>query len=236
MDISFETNIREWTAWMTDLERNQLPFATALALTNTANGLREYHRDLLPIIFDRPTRFTMNSLRVTPATKASPVASVWFKDSARAQSHYLLPQVEGGGRPLKRFEKWLVNRGLMSASERAVPAKGLRLDAYGNISAGTITQILSQLAASPDAHQWETARSRKRAGPQRARYFVPRQPGLPRGVWRRQGKKLEPVLIFVSTVSYQARYHFFDLSNAYANAHFPRNFADAMARAIATAR
>jgi hypothetical protein len=235
MDLSFESNIREWTAALTDLERNQIPFTTALALTQTAKGLQEYHRDLLPIIFDRPTRFTMNSLRVTPATKAIPVASVWFKDSTRAQSHYLLPQVEGGGRPLKRFEKWLVNRGLMSAGERAVPAKGLRLDAYGNISAGTITQILSQLAISPDAHQWETARSRKRAGARRARYFLPKN-GLPRGVWRQMGKRLEPVLIFVSTVNYQSRYRFFDLSNDYANAHFPRNFVDAMARAVATTR
>jgi hypothetical protein len=235
MDISFESNIREWTAWMTEMERNQLPFAMVLALTNTAKGLKDHHEELLPIIFDRPTRFTMNSLRSTPATKASPVASVWFKDSTRSHSHYLLPQVEGGGRPQKRFEKWLINRGMMNSTERAVPAKGLRLDAYGNISAGTITQILSQLAASPDAHQWETARSRKRAGAQRARYFVPKN-GLPRGVWRRRGKKLEPVLIFVSTVSYQARYRFFDLSNEYVNAHFPRNFVDAMARATATAR
>lgn len=235
MDLSFESNIREWTTWMTDVERNQIPFATASALTRTAKELQEHHRSLLPIIFDRPTRFTMNSLRVTPATKAQPIASVWFKDSSRSHSHYLLPQVEGGGRPLKRFEKWLVNRGLMSASERAVPAKGLKLNAYGNISQGTIVQILSQLAISPDAHQWETARSRKRAGPQRARYFVPKN-GLPRGVWRRRGKKLEPVLIFVSGVGYQVRYRFFDISNDFANANFPRNFADALGRALATAR
>ena len=236
-DISFESNLRAWTASMNAVEREQVPFATVMALTWTGQDVKQEHVRLLPLVFDRPTRFTMNSLQLTPATKHSPVARVWFKYSSRHRGHYLLPQVQGGGRPHKRFEYWLIQRGLMLSDEFAVPAQGLKLDAFGNISSGAIVQILSQLAASPDATQWETKRSKRRAGVSRARYFVP-QPGssLPRGVWSRLGKRVEPVLIFVKTARYAVRYRFFDISRRTAEARMPVNFDAAMKRALATAR
>jgi hypothetical protein len=235
MDISFESNIRQWSAAMTSFEREQVPFATALALTNTAKDMRTYHQSLMPVIFDRPTRFTVNSLYYLSARKSDAVATagIYFKDSSRFRRHYLMPQVEGGSRPIKRFERWLIGRRIMRAGEFAVPAKGLKLDAYGNVPNGIITQILSQLQASPDAHQWETERSRKRAGKKRARYFVP-QRGLPRGIYRRSGNVVEPVFVFVGGVNYKVRYRFYDLSRDYAAQHFPKNFADAMERAWRT--
>lgn len=79
MDISFETDIAAWSRSMTRLQREQVPFATALALSRTASEVKAAHRQMLPTIFDRPTRFTLNALMASPATKARPVASVWFK-------------------------------------------------------------------------------------------------------------------------------------------------------------
>lgn len=227
MEFQFQSNIAEWTKNLEDIYRRQIPFATAQALNDTVEDLRDYHRMVLPVIFDRPTRYTLNSLRVLKAsTRRELVAGIYFKESNRSGKHYLLPQVDGGSRPHKPFERWLIQRGIMASNEYAVPASGLKLNAYGNVSAGVITSILSQLYASPDAHQWETKRSRKRAGPSRNRYFVP-QPGssLRRGIWRRKGKKvIEPVFVFVSTVTYQARYQFFDISAERARMSFPLHF------------
>jgi len=227
MEFQFQSNIAEWTKNLEDIYRRQIPFATAQALNDTVEDLREHHRMILPVIFDRPTRYTLNSLRVLKAsTRRDLVAGIYFKESNRSGKHYLMPQVDGGGRPHKQFERWLIQRGIMASNEYAVPASGLKLDAYGNVSGSVITSILSQLYASPDAHQWETARSRKRAGPSRNRYFVP-QPGssLRRGIWRRKGKKtIEPVFVFVSAVAYQARYPFFDISMERARIYFPMNF------------
>ncbi|RVD65258.1 hypothetical protein [Mesorhizobium sp. M7A.F.Ca.ET.027.03.2.1] len=235
--ISLESNI---AAWKDGLDRfaGQVPFATAKALTATANEVRADHRDLLPLLFDRPTPYTLNSLQVTPATKQHLNAIVGFRDSPRSRQHYLMPQVEGGSRPHKGFEKWLIGNGVMSSSEYAVPASGLRLNAYGNVSPGVITQILSQLAASPDAMQWETSRSRKRAGSTRSRYFIPKPGGaLRRGIWRRSGKgKIEPLFLFVSSVGYSVKYNFFDLSQRIAERSFPRQFEAALAQAVRTAR
>lgn len=226
MDISFEHDIEQWTRSLRSDVAWVVPYAAAAALSRTASRVKEHHRQMLPIIFDRPTRYTLNGLQVTPATARNLVASVWFKDSPRSRQHYLVPQVEGGSRPHKRFEYWLIQKGIMQPHEFAVPASGLKLNAYGNMSPGTITQILSQLQASPDAMQRETARSRKRKGAARNRYFVP-QPGsrLRRGIWRRVGKsRIEPVLIFVSSVTYAKRYHFHQLSMQEADRVFPEEF------------
>lgn len=239
MEVSVLSNIDQWTANLEDIYRRQVPFATAQALNATVEDLRDYHQSIMPTIFDRPTRYTLNSLRIHKAsTRRDLVAGIYFKDQARRRQHYLVPQVEGGTRALKPFEYWLVQRGIMRSGEYAVPASGLKLDGYGNVPSGTITMILSQLAAGPDAFQWETARSRKRAGSSRSRYFVP-QPGssLRRGIWRRKGQRsIEPVFIFVSAPAYQKRYPFYQLSQQKAAELLPMHFTRFMEAGIADQR
>lgn len=233
VDISFERNIREWTASLERDRQQHVPRAIAMALNQTAWEAREEHYRLLPTIFDRPTRFTMRSLYFTRTRPGAndQVVTVGFKDSNRFSRHYLLPNVEGGSRPHKRFEYWLIQRGIMRSDEFAVPARGVRLDASGNLPGSIMTQILSQLAASPDAGQWETVRSRAGAGAKRARYFAPRQ-GLPRGIWRRQGKAVSPVLMFVGSPSYSPRYRFDEITRAVAEMRFPLHLDEALQRLI----
>lgn len=238
MDISLESNLAEWTKDLREHQREHVPFATALALTWTANDMKAEHARLLPLVFDRPTRFTMNSLQATPATKQRQRSSVFFKEDNRQKygKHYLMPQVQGGSRPHKRFEYWLIKKGIMDSDEYAVPARGVKLDAFGNISPGTIVQILSQLEAGPDATQWQTKRSKKRAGSKRIVYFTPPPgSGWKRGIFRRDGRRIEPVLLFLKNVRYEVRYQFFDVSRQVAEARLPQNFRDALARALASA-
>jgi hypothetical protein len=234
-EISFQSNVEQWKR---DLDVNvakQVPFATSLALNKTAVEVKEHHLSMLPMIFDRPTRYTLNSLQAQMSNKQNLRALVYFR-GRNPGNHYLMPQVEGGGRPHKRFEYWLIQRGLMASNEYAVPASGMSLDAYGNIRPGVITMILSQLAAGPDPFQWETAKSRARAKTTRVRYFVPpRGSNLRRGVWKRTGKhSIQPVLIFVSGVAYEKRYRFAEISRTVAEMRFPINFQGAMSAAILT--
>jgi len=234
MELSVVTNVEAWTANLEDIYRRQIPFATARALNETVEDLRNYHRTILPTVFDRPTRYTLNSLRMLKAASNRLHAGIFFKEQYRDGSHYLTPHVEGGKRRHKRFEYWLIQRGIMQSGEYAVPASGLKLDSFGNVPAGIVQMILSQLAAGPDPFQWETARSRKRAGETRVRYFVP-EPGsrLRRGIWRRKSKtRVEPVFIFVSDVTYQKRYQFYELSRWRAEMNFPVYFESAMRAGI----
>jgi len=191
--------------------------AVAIALTRTAQDVRRAEVDEMKRVFDRPTRFTLNSLFLDRATPQRLHAVVWLKESWPSKGqHYLRPQIHGGGRPVKRFEKLLQDKGLLPPGMYAVPAGGARLDAYGNMSRGQLTQILSQLGAYQETgsqhNRTGSTRSRrtvKRAG----QYFVAR-PGngrLPLGVWHKQGGTVKPVLLFVKAPRYEKRFRFYEV-------------------------
>lgn len=243
----------------------QLPFATALALTRTAQDVKRAEEAAIRTAFDRPTPYTMRSVFMRPATKQRLEAVVWLKDERATEgtpaTAYLGPQVYGGERGLKRFERSLVKVGHMKYGDRAVPAAAARLDSYGNMSRGQIVQILSQLKANTlagyDANATNSRRSRaKRVVEQ---YFVSGGPGsrrttfgsqrfgrgtarqhLPAGVWvRRQtswGTAVKPVLLFVSAAQYRQRLDFFGVAKRVVDATFPGHFARAADQALRTAR
>lgn len=240
--------------------QSQIPFATALGLTTTIKDVQgEEYREMRKV-FHSPTPYTMRSLFVKPATKARLEASTWLKDGNRPQ-HYLLPQIEGGSRPLKRFEQRLVMNGYMRHDQRAVPAAGAKLDAYGNMSKGQIVQILSQLrtAVAQGDYSNATNSKRSRAKRQAVAYFVSHGKGsrrfgfqgsrgrglmyeqhLPAGVWARYqfawGSAVKPVLLFVSKASYSRRFDFFGVAERTINIRLPINMGNAVVRALGTAR
>lgn len=94
--------------------------------------------DEMQRVFDRPTRYTLNSLQSSSSKGNELTAHVWFKDPDRMRKHYLLPQVEGGPRRLKGFERALDDK-------MFIPGRGARMDKHGNVSAGQIRQLLSVL-------------------------------------------------------------------------------------------
>lgn len=121
----------------------------ATALTRSAvEGKAVALRELLAAI-DRPTPYTQRSLYMRGATANRLQAEVGFKDdlagSGTPATKYLLPNVEGTPRHIKRFELALQHAGAMPKGWHSVPAAGARLDEYGNISRGQIAQILSQV-------------------------------------------------------------------------------------------
>lgn len=237
LSLSLEGTLKEFEQQLDALERDLLPEATADALSWTAAQVRDDLKDMLPSIFDRPARYTLGSLMMEPANPQHLVSTVRFKDSARHHEHYLWPQVRGGGRPLKRFEQLLIQRGIMRPGEYAVPGKRAPLDGSGNIRGSLIVQILSQMGAMHDRYANETKRSRKRAGPGRTRYFVP-GPGkwerLPRGIWTEVTKSSAPlpIIMFVKRPTYQVRFRFHEIAGQLAAEVFPSKFDRALARAV----
>lgn len=131
-----------------NLERtrvDQIPFATAKALNDTAKMVRERTVETMRSVFDRPTPFTLNSFQIRPATKTNLTARVEFKHERLS---YMRTQVEGGTRRPKRSESALQKKGIMRAGQYWVPGQGARLNQYGNISGGQIVQLLSVLQAA----------------------------------------------------------------------------------------
>lgn len=173
---------------------------------------------------DRPTPFTLNSLSVVkPATVSDPSAVLDFKASGtgRPAASYLRWQVQGGERRLKAFEVMLRSIGVLPGGYFAVPGRGAKFDAFGNIERGQITAILSYFRAFPEEGRGfkmnSTAATRKRmAKGTRSklgyRYFVGR-PGDgrgPLGIYQSVRiaagvRELLPVFIFVQWARYEPR-------------------------------
>jgi len=236
--LSVQGDLSKAIKKLNDLERRQIPFATAKALTRTAQAVQKDLRSEMRRVFDRPTRYTLNSLRVRPATKANLTATVHFKNEAGSDGAggYLLPQIRGGQRAYKRFELHLQRAGILAPGFYAVPGAGSRLNASGNMSQGQITQILSGVKAHPDPY----ARSSKASGrrnPKPLAYFVARPGGhLPYGIWQRVGAAVRPVMLFVRAPNYKVRFRFGDVAKRGAAKHFPIEFRRALNEALATAR
>lgn len=211
---------RDVKANLARLSSKQWAFTTAVALTRTGRRVKGGEQDSMHRVFDRPTSFTVNSIYLSPATPSKLEAEVWFKDYApkgTPAGKYLLPQVRGGERDLKRFELLLQRAGLLPYGLALVPASGAALDAHGNVSRGMIQKILSQLKAQADPLSHSTARSRRRGAKQRGGHYFYGNPGhRGRGIWERFsfgfGSAVKPIFVEVRRrPTYNVRFPFFDV-------------------------
>ena len=242
--VSIESDLASAELFLTDVERKQLPFAQALALTRTAERVKKATQRERAKVFDRPNPWTRNAgAFVKVATKTDPSAEVRFSEggaAGRSAFSYLRHHVEGGARPHKGFEKRLIGRGLMLASEYAVPARGVQLDRYGNISPGVITKIISQLDAFREVGFAANATgSRRSKGKRRAAGFflADGQGQLRRGIWVRRAGRVSPVLIFVRKAPrYQQTYRHGQVAQSVIDRAYGEEFGKALDFALRTAR
>ena len=229
--LEVKSDYREVERMLTDVQRKQLPFATARAMTKTAQDVQQATIDEMKRVLDRPKRFTLKSTYVKPAKKHDLEARVGLKDFApkgTAADKYLSPQIEGGARSPKRFEMALRHARVLPPGMFAVPSKTMRLDRYGNVSKGMQTKILSVLKASPDPMQNSTARTKK----VKLVYFVARIKGA-HGIWQRMaGRKVKLLFVFVKAPRYRKRFDFHGVASRTANKWFEHRFNDSLAKAL----
>lgn len=243
--IEVKSELPELIAKIQNLREDQLPFAIARAVTWTAQHVKRALEYEMPLAFDRPTPYTLGSLYLSPATKQIPVAKVWLKDDAgkgTPAAKYLFPEIAGGERSLKRFERALSIMGLLPPGMYAVPGAAAPLDQYGNMPASLIEQILSALGAAETRSGYlanRTRASRRRKGAKLAEYFVGRPGGAPLGVYRRYhfaaGGAVKPMLIFVRAPQYQPRYRFQEIAQQVVDEEFPIQFAESYRLAVQSA-
>lgn len=253
MRIEVQHNMKEAFDKFLGGIQKQARYATAVALTRTAQDVKAEIVNEMRKVFDRPTSYTLRSLFLERATKENLTARVWIKDDYGSGSSnstysawYLRPQIYGGSRLHKRFEKGLQAFGLMPAGMFAAPATGAKLDQYGNVSRGQIIQILSQLKVQMLAGSSRVATGSRRSNRTIARqgvtYFAVTQKhgGLVPGIWMRKqfahGSAVKPVFIFVSKTNYKQRLFFFDIGKRVIAQRFPAHFKREFAAAKATAR
>lgn len=248
--ITVQTNVADTARRLDAKAIRQLPFIRSLALNRTAQIIKPGMIQVMKQRFDRPTPYTLNSLRIVAADRKQAVqeAKVHFKDDSykgTPATKFLTPGMYGGPRGHKRFEKALISKGLMKSDQFAMPASGAKLDAYGNMQRGQIVQILSALKAFGEqgymANRTASRRSAKKGT--KAPYFVGDPVGLGTGVWKRtkadggtMGGGVEPVLVFGKQPRYRVRVPFEKIAGNMARKHLPLEFSKAFDHAMKTSR
>lgn len=231
--VNVKTDIKEVTRYLTRVQKKQIPFAAAKALTKTAQEVKKGLVNEMKQSFDRPTKFTLNSLYVKPAKKRDLVALVKVKDEslkARPPIEWLDPQIKGGGRKHKRSERALISRGIMRRDEYIVPGQRAKKNRFGNMSKGQMQKILSDVHA-----RWDRAQNTTKY--KRRHYYFAEINGQ-RGIWcgALDGGESWPILMFVKRPQYRKRFRFYKVANKIQRKRFIPNFRRSLNYALRTAR
>lgn len=218
-----------------DFGQQQVPFATVVAMTRAAQAVKADLVQGMATAFDRPTRWTLNSLFVEPATKAKPEANVHFKDNAPGgvpAGRYLRAEILGGRRALKSHELLLA----MRPGYIVVPGKWAERDAHGNVNMGQMRAIMAQLNLRRSVSSPGRATTRRKGRFRKNDWFIvpigrtkathPDTYHLPPGIYQTGpefGGAPLLVLAFVRQypTSYDVRFNFTGLGEASLNRHLP---------------
>lgn len=231
MQIQIRSNALEIRRWLDDAQKKQIPFATVMAMTQTAKDVSWEEIGVMQRVFDRPTPYTLNALQVKPATKSNMIASVEFRDGGNGTpaKRFLNPEVYGGARSQKSHELQIAP--LLKGYSYLVPARSVPRDQYGNITRAVLRKVISQLRVSTDSHQNASSSKRSKAKRKSEAFFV-----NPRGnmVMQRKGKIAAPFLVGVKSPNYRKRFPFHETGEAVVRDRFAANFEAAFQRAMAT--
>lgn len=226
MDVTINADVARLMEGISRAQREQVPFALARSMTRAAYEARDSLKDEMQRALDRPTRWTLNSVKVKGAKKNDLSVRVWLMEDAprgNAAGDYLKPLTYGEPRAPKRMEQSLDKMSVMAAGYRyAVPARGQRLNASGNLTRARINKALESVRAGGNG-----------------RYFAKAtDTGLPAGIWERKNKrKVKPFMIFTKNKPrYSNTFEFDSVARSSfsdkLNADFPSSLADAMADAF----
>ena len=253
LQYDVKTDLKDALKMLDGLQKDQIPFATAYALTQTAKVAQSDVELVIKQVFNAPTPYTQKAVFVRPATKKRLTAEVKLKDTSVKgvpAVRYLIHHITGGSRGTKGFEELLLRQGLMLPGQYAVPTRAANLDAYGNVPRGKLNSILSQLQASRDVLARETPASKARAMKRRkrrvTRYFVAQtgraatkhlKPGVYERVGFGFGDAIRPVFIFTERPpKYRKRFPFYETIDKAVQRELVPRFEEGFRVAAATAR
>ena len=209
--LSIRTNAKPAKQFLTNLQKKQIPFATARAITQTlqvakVDVLKQLDKDI-----DRPTPFTRRGFRILPANKRTLRGLLFIMPK---QADYLKYQIFGGAR---------LPKGQALALRPAKPGPGgIRLNRYGNVPPSQQARALLAKGAfsatiNGVAGIWQAPKKTKTGK-------------------IRKGSRMRLLLAYERQAVYTPRYRFFERGQNSIRVHFPDIFAKSFRNAVLTAR
>lgn len=232
LQLTVRTNLKAFQERVSEAARKQIPFATALALTELARDVALAERKNEAAKLDRPRPFTQDAIKVLPARKGKFVAKVVMQDLA---AKYLEPYEFGG-------------RNVLNSKVLLKPVGSVKdLDQYGNLP----RRLLAQLRARSDVFVGEVKTKRgvvsgvwQKTTDEGGKVWVRRE-RKGGGIRKKRSAEgtntsgqLKLLIKFAEAhpVDDKNRLNWFDLAGATVTKNFNRRFGAALAKAIATAR
>lgn len=198
--------------------KNQLPYATSVAINNVAFNMRKDLGQQTTKSFVNPTKYTQSAFRYTKSTKANLEATVFADPSRR----FFPTQIQGGDRRAKPYEGFLrgLTQGGIPSGGRLVPTS-LVLNAAGNPKKNIFATIANKLSTTDQGGVF---------------VGTPKGGGRLPGVYRRSRGKLFAYFVHVDSTQYQARFPMERVGMDTAKRLFPSELNKALDRALNSAR
>jgi hypothetical protein len=198
--------------------KNQLPFATSVALNNVAFNVRQDLGKQTTKSFVNPTSFTQKAFRYNKATKANLEAQVYAEPNRR----FFPTQIKGGDRKTKPYEGFLrgLGNGGIPSGGRLVPTSTI-LNAAGNPKKNIFGTIANKLSTTDQGGVF---------------IGTPNGGGRAAGVYRRSRGQLYAYFIHVNRTQYKPRFPMERVGMATAQRLFPSELNKALDRALRSAR
>jgi hypothetical protein len=226
--ITFDVDARALQARFGRIATDQLPFAVARTITESARAVAEAQRSAMQTSLDRPTPFTLRGPAVMQsATKAVPAAVVGIRP---VQAGYLQWQVHGGTRTAPAGRAVLV------------PTDAAPENRYGNLPKGYVARVLQSGRA------FVASRSKPKTRHLPAGIYLRAEAKNAKG--RRVGtadravrmadgnrtNRMELLVAFESRADYEPAFDFFGVAETTARETAARLFDRNFAQAVASAR
>ena len=207
MEVVIKSNIDQVVKGLSRIQRKQIPFATSVAINDTAFGLQKEIKRQMPTKLDRPTPWTVSGVLVRKSKKTDLEAFVYMagarglpKESVD-RNQYMKYQVNGGTRYPKK-------------TKIPVPSKNLKVNKYGNMPRNKIKSLVKQKDV-----------------------FVGNVKGIDGIWQRNKKDNGIKLLVgFENNADYRPRLPFNRIGQGYTASKFTPNFQRALARALASAR
>jgi hypothetical protein len=216
MRIDIRDNIREVTKGLSSIQKKQIPFATMLALNDTAFALHKTYKKQTLQKFDSPTTFTQKGFRVDKAKKTNLVAVVYVD---KTREDYMKLQVDGGIRTPKNSAIVIANSN-NSTSIARYPSGNIKKGAYNKLKRNTDKYFFGKPKGDQGSEGiWERY-GRESSGTS-------------------AGQKIRQVAKLTKMGRYKALYPFESIGNGVAFSRkngFDSNFAKRLRRALDTAK
>ncbi len=199
--------------------KNQLPYATSVALNNVAFNVRKDLGQQTTQSFVSPTKFTQTAFRYTKSNKTNLEATVFADPSRR----FFPTQIKGGDRKAKPYEGFLrgLSNGAIPSGGRLLPTTTV-LNAAGNPKKNIFGTIASKLSTTDQGGVF--IGTPKGAGARGA------------GVYRRSRGQLFAYFVHVDRTQYKPRFPMEKVGMDTARRLFPSELNKALDNALRSAR